>query len=70
MKAFLIGLLTLVAVAILSGVGILLLPLLLILTLFLRILIGFALVLFAIWALGKCVILIWSSLSRNKKADA
>ena len=66
MKAFLAGLLFLVAVLVLTGVGLLLLPLLLVLTFFLRIFVGFFLVLFAIWLLGKFIIFVWESL--NKKA--
>jgi len=59
MKAFLIGFLFIIALAILSGLGILLLPFLLVLTFFLRIFIGFALVILAIWLLGKFIILVW-----------
>ena len=62
MKAFLLGLIFLFAVAILSGLGFLLFPLLMILVLFLRIIIAFFLVLFAIWLLGKFIIWVWESL--------
>ena len=65
MKEFLIGLFFLVAVAILTGVGFLLLPFLLILTFFLRVFVGFFLVIFAIWLLGKLIILLWKFLNRK-----
>lgn len=62
MKAFLVGLLFLIAVAILTGVGFLLLPLLLVLTIFFRVFIGFFLLLFAVWLLGKFIIWVWEAL--------
>lgn len=62
MRAFLVGLLFLIAVTILAGVGVLLFPVLLVLTLFLRVFIGFFLVLFAIWLLGKFILWIWQLL--------
>ena len=65
MKEFFIGLLFLVAVVILTGIGFLLLPFLLILTFFLRIFLGFFLVIFAIWLLGKLIILLWEFLNRK-----
>ena len=66
MKEFLVGLLFLVAVLVLSVVGILLWPLLFILTFFLRIVVILLLLLFSIWLLGKFIVLVWESL--NKKA--
>ncbi len=63
MKAFLIGLLFIVAVSLLSVFGVLLFPLLLLLTFMLRIIIGIALVIFAIWLLGKFIIFVWERLS-------
>ena len=62
MKAFLIGLVFLIAVLILSGIGFLLLPLLIVLGLFLRIIIGAALIIFFIWLLGKFIIFVWESI--------
>jgi len=56
MKAFLVGFLFLFAVLLFMGIGFLLIPLLLILTFFLRIAVGFALILFAIWLLGKFIL--------------
>ncbi len=62
MKAFVVGLLFLLVVSILAGVGFLLLPFLLLLTIFLRVLIGFSLILFAIWLLGKLILWGWKTL--------
>lgn len=63
MKAFLVGLLFIIAVSLLSVFGVLLYPLLLLLTFMLRIIIGIALVIFAIWLLGKFIIFVWERLS-------
>jgi hypothetical protein len=65
MKAFFVGLLFLCFVLILTGVGFLLLPLLLILTFFLRIAVGFALILFAIWLLGKFILFLWQAMDKK-----
>ena len=65
MKAFLVGLLFLAAVLILTGVGFLLLPFLLVLTFFLRIIVGILLILFAIWLLGQLILIIWGLLSKK-----
>jgi len=65
MKAFLVGFLFLCAVLVLTGVGFLLLPLLLILTFFLRIAVGLALILFAIWLLGKFVLFLLEALDKK-----
>jgi len=62
MKAFFVGLAFLAAVAIFTGIGILLFPLLILLGLFLRIMLGFLFVILAIWALGKFIIFIWGRL--------
>ena len=69
MKAFFVGLLFLVVVLIMTGVGVLLLPLLLLLTFFLRILLGFFLILFAIWLLGKFILFVWDALSKKDIKD-
>ncbi|MFH1441388.1 MAG: hypothetical protein ABIH18_05055 [Candidatus Omnitrophota bacterium] len=58
MKAFFIGLLFLLAVAILSGIGFLLFPVLIILGWFLRFFLMLGFVILAIWLLGKLIILI------------
>ncbi|MBM3255108.1 MAG: hypothetical protein FJZ08_02270 [Candidatus Omnitrophica bacterium] len=62
MKAFLVGLFFLFALCLLAGIGILLTPLLLILAFFVRILVIFLLVIFAIWLLGKFIIFSWERL--------
>ncbi len=64
MKEFFVGLLFLVVVIIMAGLGILLFPLLLVLTFFLRIAVGFFLILFAIWLLGKLIVLAWNALNK------
>ncbi len=66
MKEFLVGLLFLAAVVVLSIVGILLWPLLFVLTFFLRIVVILLLLLFSIWLLGKFIVFVWEFL--NKKA--
>jgi hypothetical protein len=66
MRAFLIGLLFIIAVAVLSGIGILLYPFLLVLGVFFRLALGFILVIFAIWLLGTFIIFIWEALFRKK----
>ena len=65
MKAFLVGLLFLIVILIMTGVAFLLLPLLLVMTFFLRALVIAALLVFAIWLLGKIVLYVWEAL--NKK---
>ncbi|MFH0739238.1 MAG: hypothetical protein V2A59_05230 [Candidatus Omnitrophota bacterium] len=56
MKAFLVGLVFLFALCVLVGIGVLLTPLLLILAFFIRMIVLFFLVIFAIWLLGKFII--------------
>ncbi|MBN2120806.1 MAG: hypothetical protein JW734_07115 [Candidatus Omnitrophica bacterium] len=65
MKAFFVGLLVLIAMALLSGIGILLFPVFVALTLVVRLFLMVALVILGIWLLGKFVIYIWESL-KNK----
>lgn len=62
MKEFLIGLFALVAFFFFAGIGILLFPVFLVMFWLLRIALGFALVLAAIWLLGKLVILVWEKI--------
>jgi len=62
MKEFFVGLIFLILVFVLAGVAILMTPLLLVLGIFLRILIYVVFVIFAIWLLGKLIILIWESI--------
>ena len=65
MKAFLIGLAVIILVTIFTGVGIILMPFFMILAFFLRILLAIILVIAAIWAIGKFVILLWESLRKR-----
>lgn len=58
MKEFLIGLIVIGMVLVLSGVGILLLPFFLLLGLFLRLILGFLLLVVVIWVIGKITLLI------------
>jgi hypothetical protein len=67
MKAFFIGLFFLFAVMILSGIGILLYPLVIVMALVFRILIPVFFVIFSIWFLGKCIIFIWEKLLAKKQ---
>lgn len=62
MKAFLVGLLVLVMALLLSGVGILLFPLLLVLGVFLRLLIGIVILILAIWLVGRLTLLLIDAL--------
>ena len=62
MKAFFIGLVTIIAVAILAGIGVLLFPFLVVLSWILRLILSLALVIFAIWLLGKLVLIVWEKL--------
>jgi hypothetical protein len=66
MKAFAIGLIFLIAVSILSGIGILLFPLIMVLGFFLKIILALLFVLFSIWLLGKLIIFIWEKVSKTK----
>ncbi len=59
MKAFFIGLLFLLAAAILSGIGFLLFPVFIVLGWLLRFLFMLGFVILAIWLLGKLIILVW-----------
>jgi hypothetical protein len=66
MKAFLVGLLTLVLMAVLVGLGsvawIFLIPVLLVMGLILRVLIALFIVLLAVWLLGKLVLFLFGKL--------
>ena len=53
MKEFLVGVLVVIMALVLSGIGILLLPLLLVLGVFLRLAIGLIVLLLAVWLIGK-----------------
>jgi len=66
MRAFLIGLLFLFAVGLLSGIGILLFPLMIVLGFLLRFMLSVAFVIFSIWLLGKFIIFVWEAISGIK----
>lgn len=65
MKAFFVGLISLISVAILSGIGILLFPLFIVLGWALRIIISLAFAIFAVWLLGKFILFIWEKLKEQ-----
>ncbi|MFA5356827.1 MAG: hypothetical protein WC301_05435 [Candidatus Omnitrophota bacterium] len=66
MKAFLVGLIFIMAAALLSGLGVLLFPLLIVLGFFLRVVVGLIFVVLAIWLLGKFIIFVWEKLKSAK----
>ena len=53
MREFLVGLLVIIMALVLSGIGVLLLPVLLVLGVFLRLAIGLIVLLLAVWLIGK-----------------
>jgi len=57
MKSFLVGLLVIVLMGLFSVFAVVLFPLLLVLGFFLRYLLGIALIVFAIWLIGKFTLL-------------
>lgn len=63
MKAFLVGLIFLLAVAVFGIIGILLFPLLIMMAWFLRLTLIFILLMLAIWLLGKFIIFVWDKLN-------
>ena len=62
MKAFLVGFLFLILVAVFTGIGFLLFPLLIAMVLFLRVIFIAILVLLAIWLLGRLIIFAWEKI--------
>lgn len=62
MKELLVGLLVIMMALILSGLGILLLPLFLVLGIFLRLIFGLLLVILAVWLIGKLTLFLVSCL--------
>ena len=67
MKAFLVGLVFLISVVVMAGLGIFLWPLLFVLGIALRIVLFIAFTIFAIWLLGKLIIIVWESLRTKKE---
>lgn len=66
MKEFLVGLLVIVMMGILSVAGILLFPLLLVMGFFLRWILGFFLILVAIWIVGKVTLVLIDYLKKRE----
>lgn len=66
MKAFLVGVLVIFLLGVLSIAGVLLLPLLLVLGVFFRFVLGIVLIIFTIWLIGKVVLV---SLDYLKKQE-
>jgi hypothetical protein len=66
MRAFLVGLLVIVMALILSGIGFLLLPLLLVFGVFLRLSIGLIVLLLAIWLIGKMTLVLIDVLKKKE----
>lgn len=65
MKEFLIGFIFLVVVFVLAGIGVLLMPLFVVLTLLLRVIIIILLLVFAIWLLGKTIVTVWEKIKEK-----
>lgn len=65
MKAFLIGVIFLIAVAIIAGLGYLLIPLILVLGFFLRFILLIVLGILVVWILGKFIIFVWEALRKK-----
>jgi len=68
MRAFLIGLVSLIALLILAGVGLLLYPFVIVLALFMQVILALLFVVFAIWLLGKFIIFVWEGIFHDKGA--
>lgn len=66
MKELLVGLLVIVMALILSGIGVLLLPLLLVLGVFLRLAIGLIVLLLAIWLVGRVTLVLIDILKKKE----
>ncbi len=69
MKAFFIGLLFLIALTLLSGIGFLIFPLLLVMGWMLQFLLMFAFVILAIWLLGKLIMFIFEKNHAQPRRD-
>ncbi len=65
MKAFLIGVIFLIAVAIIAGLGYLFIPFILVLGLFLRFILLIVLGILVVWILGKFIIFVWEALRKK-----
>ena len=69
MKEFFVGILVLLLVSIFSVIGILLFPLLLLLSVFLRLILVIALLIFAVWLVGKLTLILIEFLRKKDKID-
>lgn len=65
MKAFLIGLLFIVAVFVFIGMWFLLFPLILVMGILLRLVVAAAFVMLSIWLLGKLILFVWKKLKER-----
>ena len=65
MREFLVGLLVIVMALVLSGIGILLFPLLLVMGMFLRLALGLIILLLAIWLIGKVTLYLIEALRKK-----
>ena len=66
MKEFFVGVFVILMMGILSVVGVLLFPLLLVMGFFLRWILGFLLILAAIWLVGKVTLILIDSLKKRE----
>lgn len=65
MKDFLVGLIFIIAVLFLSGIGFLLLPLMLVMGFLIRVILSIIFVILCIWFLGKFIIFVFRLLFKN-----
>jgi len=65
MKAFLVGVIFLIAVVIIAGLGCLFVPFILVLGLFLRFILLIVLGILVVWILGKFIIFVWEALRKK-----
>jgi len=67
MKEFLVGVLVVVMALVLSGIGILLFPLLLVMGMFLRLALGLIILLLVVWLIGKVTLYLIDMLRKKEK---
>ncbi|MBU3911562.1 MAG: hypothetical protein KKD90_03145 [Candidatus Omnitrophica bacterium] len=68
MKAFLVGLIFIIAVLLLSGIGFLLLPFIFVLGVLIRILLSIIFVILCVWLLGRFIIFVFELFFKRKEA--
>jgi hypothetical protein len=66
MREFLVGLLVIVMALVLSGIGVLLLPLLLVMGIFLRLAVGLVVLFFGIWLIGKVTLFLIDAIKKKE----